>query len=188
MSEELDNPGTFEGRTLLLKTRVSRAGISDAQEVMDLITRCAGKMQAEGIDQWDGVYPSLAIVEADAEAGSLFVVRMGGKCIASISIDEVQPEPFTGLPWSDVDGRPLFIHRLAVDPEWEGMRIGRQLMDEAERFAKEAGFTSIRLDTYGGNLRAMNLYLKRGYKPVGQVVYPRREMVFECLEWVVGRE
>ncbi|HBF38124.1 MAG TPA: hypothetical protein DDW50_12470 [Firmicutes bacterium] len=74
------------------------------------------------------------------------------------------------------------IHRLAVNPEYQKQGIGRQLMDFAEKCALERGYTSIRLDAYSGNHRAVNLYENRGYKKVGQFFYPSREFPFYCYE------
>jgi len=178
-------PRPFGQGCLLLLTPIARGEISDAPAVMDLLTRCMEEMRAAGIDQWDTVYPSLPVVEADARARSLFLVRKADLCICSLSLDEQQPDVYAGLPWQDTTGRPLVVHRLAVHPGWRGLGIGAQLMAHAENFARENGFTSIRLDTYTGNPRALDLYLRRGYQHVGQVIFPRRQLPFECLEWQV---
>src|SRR6266542_2013101 len=75
--------------------------------------------------------------------------------------------------------------RLCVHPDWQQRGAGRHLMDFAEAFAKEHGFSCIRLDAYTGNQRALALYEKRGYDRIGQAHFPRRELPFVCFEKIV---
>jgi len=58
-------------------------------------------------------------------------------------------------------------------------------MDFAEAFAKEHGFSGIRLDAYTGNPLALALYERRGYHRIGQTRFPRRELPFYCCEKIV---
>jgi ribosomal protein S18 acetylase RimI-like enzyme len=152
--------------------RIEQAGLRDAPRVMELITLCTEHMRADGIDQWDDVYPNLQIVEDDARAGALFVAREDVTCVASVCLSDVQPEEFRPLPWR-YEGVPiLVIHRLCVHPEWQRRGVARGLMDFAENYAAQHDFASIRLDAYTGNPRALALYERRGYRRVGQNVLP----------------
>jgi ribosomal protein S18 acetylase RimI-like enzyme len=160
---------------------VLRAGIEDATSVMALITLCKEQMRANGSDQWDDVYPNLGVVEADARAGTLFLMRDGDEVIASVCLNELQAPEYAPLPWR-YEGRALVVHRLCVHPARQGAGLARRLMDFAEGFAAGDGCTSIRLDTYLGNARALDLYARRGYERVGQVVFPRRRLRFDCFE------
>jgi ribosomal protein S18 acetylase RimI-like enzyme len=160
---------------------VLRAGIEDAASVMALIARCREKMQADGSDQWDHVYPNLEVIETDARAGTLFLVRDSDEVIASVCLNEVQAPEYAPLPWRYA-GRALVVHRLCVHPARQGAGLARRLMDFTENFAAENGYPSIRLDTYIGNGRALELYDRRGYQRVGQVVFARRRLRFECFE------
>ena len=79
--------------------RVEQGGIRDAWHVMEIITLCIQHMRARGIQQWDEIYPNLAVVEVDARSGSLFVLRQDGQCIAAVGLNAVQPEQYRPLPW-----------------------------------------------------------------------------------------
>lgn len=108
-----------------------------------------------------------------------------------MGIDRAKRRPiseYQELIWSDEGGEVLVIHRLAVNPEWQKQGIGRQLMDFTENYAAEKGYTSIRLDAYSGNPRALNLYERRGYRKVGQVFFPERELPFYCYEKVIAEK
>jgi ribosomal protein S18 acetylase RimI-like enzyme len=162
--------------------QIVRAELADAPGVMQIIALCIAQMRAQGIYQWDEIYPSLQIVEEGTRTASLFVIRQEGHCVASVCLNEVQPEQYHSLPWRCAQGRALVIHRLCVHPEWQRRGTGRHLMDFTENFAREQGFSCIRLDCYTGNPRALALYVQRGYQRIGQAYFPRRELPFDCFE------
>ena len=165
---------------------VEQAELIDAESVMQNITLCVLYMRAQGIHQWDEIYPNLQVIEDDARSGSLFVIRKEDLCIASVCLNDVQPDQYRPLPWRCENGRALVIHRLCVRPEFQQCRAGRCLMDFTETFAKEHGFSCIRLDAYTGNPRALALYEKRGYQRIGQAFFPRRELPFDCFEKILA--
>lgn len=152
---------------------------------MEMIELCTRRLREEGSDQWDGIYPNLAVVEEDARSGSLFVGRENGICVGAVALNDIQPEQYKPIPWHFTTGRALVIHRLCVHPEWQGRGIARLLMDFTEQFAQDNGFASIRLDAYTGNPRAIGLYERRGYASRGQTFFPRRKLPFECMEKIL---
>ncbi|GAA5127400.1 GNAT family N-acetyltransferase [Luteolibacter yonseiensis] len=152
---------------------------------MDLITLCMEELLSQGIHQWDHIYPDISFVEADARAGTLHLIRENGVCVGCVSLDDEQPDAYAAMPWKCSTGRAMVMHRLAVRPDRQGRGIGRMLMDHAEAHARQSGFSCIRLDTYTGNPRALSMYARRGYEPVGQVWFPRRELAFDCMELVL---
>jgi len=164
---------------------VERAELRHVPSVMQIITLCIQHMRARDIQQWDEIYPNLGVVEDDAHAGSLYLVRQDGQCIAAVGLNDVQPEQYRPLPWQCATGRALVIHRLCVPPDWQQRGAGRHLMDFAEAFAKNHGFSCIRLDAYSGNPRALALYERRGYRRIGQAHFPRRKLPFDCFEKIV---
>ena len=57
----------------------------------------------------------------------------------------------------------LLLDNLAVAPEAQGLGLGRQLMDFAERQARRTGYTAIRLYTHVAMTENIALYTRRGY-------------------------
>ena len=51
-------------------------------------------------------------------------------------------------------------------------------------FAREGGYSSIRLDTYTANTPALALYERRGYQRTGQIRFANRTLPFpfDCFE------
>lgn len=105
-----------------------------------------------------------------------------GNCVGIIVINEKDSPEYQGMEWSIEDSKVLFVRRLAVHPKCQKQGIARKLMDYAEKFAVENNYSSIRLDVYSGNPRAINFYEARGYKRTGQVYFPRRELPFFCYD------
>lgn len=61
------------------------------------------------------------------------------------------------------------VHQFAVDPQHQGVGIGRMLLQKAELWAKQAGFTDLGIDTAEPATHLLELYNHLGYRPVGFV-------------------
>lgn len=164
------------------------ASLKDIENIMCLIKNCIKDLESQSIYQWNDHYPTAEIFEEDIKSNSLYILEDEAHYLGVVTINEVQSPEYKELVWSDEGGRVLVIHRLAVNPEFQKQGIGRQLMDFAENYATERGYSSIRLDAYSGNPRALNLYERRGYKKVGQLFFSGRELPFFCYEKVMIKE
>lgn len=166
--------------------QIRLASLKDIDNIMDLIKHCIKDMQSHGIYQWNESYLTAEIFEEDIKSESLYILKDKSNYLGIIAINEEQSPEYQELKWLIEAGRALVIHRLAVNPEWQKQGIARQLMDFAEKYATEKGYTSIRLDAFSENPRALNLYERRGYNKVGQVFFPNRELPFYCYEKRIG--
>jgi DNA-binding MarR family transcriptional regulator/GNAT superfamily N-acetyltransferase len=61
---------------------------------------------------------------------------------------------------------PAELKRMWVAPEVRGLGVGRRLLSELERHAREAGVTLVRLETNGTLTEAITLYRQSGYREV----------------------
>lgn len=61
---------------------------------------------------------------------------------------------------------PAELKRMWVAPEVRGLGVGRRLLHELERHAREAGVTVLRLETNGTLVEAIALYRQSGYQEV----------------------
>lgn len=71
--------------------------------------------------------------------------------------------------------KTLFIEDLCVDAEARGQRIGEQLFQFAEDFAKEIGCYNLTLNVWNDNAGALRFYERLGLKPQETVM----ERVFD---------
>ena len=58
------------------------------------------------------------------------------------------------------------IKKMYVVPEARGRGIARALLEELERWARELGYTIVRLDTGWRQPHAQSLYERSGYEPI----------------------
>jgi GNAT superfamily N-acetyltransferase len=164
--------------------RIVQAHQGYIPRVVRLISAATHTMREEGIYQWDEIYPNEEIITKDVDSRSLYVLEQGDLCIATVSLNQEQDEAYQQVHW--LGGEPvLVVHRLCVDPAYQGNGIASRLMDFAEEHAKQNAYVSIRLDAYTGNPRAVRLYEQRGYRKAGQVYFPRRMLPFFCFEKIL---
>ena len=147
----------------------------------DIIDRCRTALIDQGILQWDDLYPTTETVWGDIADRRLYLLTSSGIGRAIVTIDTKMEPQYSSVSWTTVEPA-LIVHRLSVDPAFQGNGFGRQLMDYVENYARWHRYASLRLDAYTGYARALAFYKKRGYREAGQVVFPRRELSFACFE------
>lgn len=156
----------------------------DIVGIINMISECIKSMEAQGIYQCNKIYPNFEVIENDVKNGSGYVIKDNNTCIAYVVINEEQSPEYSRISWSTDVNKVLVIHRLSVHPESQGKGIAKKLINFIEDFAVKYKYTCIRLDAYSGNKVALRLYEKMGYKSLGQVFFPGRELPFLCYEKV----
>ncbi len=129
-----------------------------------------------GIDQWQNGYPARSDVEKDMEADVLWVSEepdMPGK-IASVMALIFTGEPtydvITGGEWLTGDTHAYAaVHRITVSPDFRNRGVAGQTMAFGMESARNAGFTSLRIDTHQGNLAMRGMLEKNGFTHCGTI-------------------
>jgi len=77
--------------------------------------------------------------------------------------------------WLTDDGRRLYVHHMAVLPEWQGRGLGKRLMGVSVAIAAERGL-QMKLEVARDNERALALYKRFGFEGLGdyEVMIRRR--------------
>lgn len=165
---------------------IRKATSSDIEPILLLTKACAKDMNNKGILQWNEHYPNAKAFEYDIAREELFVLIQDVQIIGSIVVSSLMDDAYKSIEWLTVTGKNIYIHRLAVHPDYQGRGFAQQMMDFAETLAIEEGYTSIRLDTFSQNQRNQKFYELRGYKRLGAVYFPKQsEHSFYCYELVV---
>ena len=159
------------------------AKILEIPEILLLTQACARDMISRDIYQWNETYPSEEVLLGDIENGQLYVLLEASKIIGIIALCTEIDEEYKSVEWLTPDSRNLYVHRLAVHPNYQGKGHARTLMDFAEQFARDQKFISIRLDTFSQNKRNQHFYEQRGYTRLGDVYFPSQSTYpFYCYE------
>ena len=164
---------------------IRKANKRDLEGIMKMYGSCVKGMIENGIDQWDDTYPNLEIINEDLTNGTYYVSEMDGTIIGGINIDQNQDETYLTLKWKDESNAFLVVHRLGVKKEFWNKKIGKDLMLFTESLVIKRELKSIRLDTYSGNLKAMQFYIRLGYKELGTINLKPNKDKYHCFEKIV---
>ncbi|MEN8139125.1 MAG: GNAT family N-acetyltransferase [Bacteroidota bacterium] len=162
---------------------ISLAEKNDIEEIHSLTKACASNMISNGIYQWNEKYPPKNKLSEDISRGELFCIKDESKIYGIIVITEIEDEEYENIKWLSPQGTSIYIHRLAVHPDYQRKGYAKELMDFAEGFAHSMGYTSVRLDTFSKNPRNNKFYQNRGYKKLDDIYFPKQsEHPFHCYE------
>lgn len=162
---------------------IRRAKISEIPDILNLTNACAEAMIEKGIYQWNEHYPSRSAFEKDVKEKSLHVLIIDGQIVGTVVISNQMDQEYLPVSWLSPNHNSIYIHRLAVLPEHQGKGYAQRMMDFAERYARDMGCISVRLDTFSQNRRNQVFYETRGYQRLGDVYFPNQsEHPFHCYE------
>ena len=162
------------------------AKLSDIPQIMSMVKACTKAMVKQEIYQWNDEYPSTNAFEKDIERNELYVLEENENIIGTIVISTLMDEEYKPIKWTTENGENIYIHRLGVHPDQQGKGQAQKMMSFAEGYARENGFTSVRLDTFSQNKRNQRFYEKRGYQKLDDIYFPKQsEHPFHCYELVL---
>ena len=158
----------------------------DITEIIEITKACSRFMIDNGIYQWNEHYPNKAAFKNDVLRDELYVIEKEKKLFGCIVISSFMDKEYAPISWLTKNKRNIYIHRLAIHPDYQGKGYAKKLMTFAENFAKENRYNSIRLDTFSQNKRNLKFYELRGYKRLGHIYFPKQSHhPFYCYEFVL---
>lgn len=117
------------------------------------------------------IYPVREDAIIGVRNGNLYVAKYNGEIIGSIILNH-EPEPaYSKAQWEfESDYSEVFvIHTFVVHPKFLKCGVGRSLIDFSIKHSIKTKIKSIRLDVYEGNVPAIRLYEKYGFKYIDTV-------------------
>ncbi len=149
-------------------TTIRLARLEELEIVYSLVQEAIRHMDKQDIPQWDDIYPSKAILNADIENQQMHLIEVEGRVAGLTVINEDQQPEYAGVDWK-YDGRALVVHRLTIHPDFQRRKLASYLMDFTEEMAAAENYDCIRLDAFTLNPAAFAMYEKRGYRRAGIV-------------------
>lgn len=117
------------------------------------------------------IYPVREDAIIGVRNGNLYVAKHNGEIIGSIILNH-EPEPaYSKAQWEfESDYSEVFvIHTFVVHPKFLKCGVGRSLIDFSIEHSIKTKIKSIRLDVYEGNIPAIRLYERYGFKYIDTV-------------------
>lgn len=165
---------------------IRKGQASDINTILKVTKACAAHMISKHIYQWNAHYPNKKAFLNDANRNELYVLEEENTLVGCITISTFMDSEYTPISWLTPNKNNIYIHRLAVHPEYQGQGYAQKLMTFGENFARTNHYKSLRLDTFSKNQRNQKFYESRGYKKLGSIYFPKQsEHPFYCYELVL---
>jgi ribosomal protein S18 acetylase RimI-like enzyme len=162
------------------------ATLKDIDKLLEITKACGIHMIGKNIYQWNEFYPNKNAFLKDLERNELYVLELNNELIGCICVSTFMDEEYETISWLSETKNNIYIHRLAIHPNYQGKGHAQKLMAFAEDFAKKNHSQSVRLDTFSKNQRNVTFYEHRGYKRLGNIYFPKQsDYPFYCYELVL---
>lgn len=145
----------------------SRAEKSEIDAVFEVFSLAIENMNKQGIWQWDELYPDKKVLAEDIDSKTLYIGKINGEIASVFVINHYCDDEYNDGKWQYKDLSYCIVHRLCVNPKFQNLGIGTDTMKYIEKFVKEMGIDTIRLDCFTKNPYAVRMYKKLDYIIVG---------------------
>jgi GNAT superfamily N-acetyltransferase len=162
--------------------QVRTATLEDVSVIMILVSRVVPLMLVSGNLQRDESYPNAEVFISDINKGQLWLAESDGQIAGVAAITTDQDPEYAEVGW-DLDELSIVVHRLAVDPGFQGKGVARALMNHAELVARSKNILVLKVDTNINNALTQSLFPRLGYLAVGEISLNLRPgQRFKCYE------
>lgn len=166
---------------------ITKASTLDLKQLYSITKSCAKHMIKNGIYQWNEVYPSKEVLQKDIELQQIWKLEENETIVGIIVLTEIEDKEYLNVKWLSESSNNLYIHRLAVHPNFQGKGYAQKLMDFTENYAINNNYNSIRLDTFSQNKGNQKFYEKRNYIKLESIYFPNQSKhPFYCYEKVLN--
>ncbi len=165
---------------------IRKANLKDLERIVEITKACAKHMISQNIFQWNEHYPNKEIFQEDVKNETLFVIEVGSKVVGCICISTLIDDVYKKVKWLTLTNKNIYLHRLAVHPDFQGQGLALKLMGFAEQLTLKKGYKSIRLDTFSGNDKNNKFYKLQGYTKLEKIFYRKQsDIPFHCYEKIL---
>lgn len=166
---------------------IEKATYIDLEKLYAITQSCGKYLIEKGIFQWNDFYPSKEILENDIHSQQIWKLVVETKIIGMVVLTEIVDNEYKNIKWLTENNNNLYLHRLAVEPKFQGKGYAQKLMDFAENFAVQNKYISIRLDTFSQNEHNQRFYKQRNYIQLESIYLPNQsEFPFYCFEKILN--
>lgn len=156
----------MENRLILRK-----ATLEDLKAIVNIYKNAIKVMNENGIDQWDDLYPNEEILKNDILHNQMLIGEFGIQIASILVLNQEYDDEYRNGDWQYKESSFFVIHRLCVNPVYQGKGIGKTTVQCIEEYVQKNGIEAIRLDAFSLNPTALRMYENLGYKKVGEVTW-----------------
>ncbi|USS88211.1 GNAT family N-acetyltransferase [Fructilactobacillus hinvesii] len=150
---------------------IRKATEKDLDDISEIINAGRGFLKEQGIDQWQGSYPSRDDIKRDVDNGIAYVLEVDGKVAGSatlhLGIDPDYLEMEEGEWEHGSEAHYSAIHRVAVSNNYRGQGLAYKLISGLLTISSLLGFKDVRIDTHPKNEGMQHIILASGFTKRG---------------------
>jgi GNAT superfamily N-acetyltransferase len=133
----------------------------DIQEIFRLYKIATDFQKTKFIVHWPEFERNLIQTEIDENRQWKIIIDGKIACVWATTFDDPQI-------WEERNNDPaVYIHRIAVNPEFRGQNLVQQIAEWAKQYALSNERRFVRMDTVGENNGLINYYTKCGFDFLG---------------------
>jgi GNAT superfamily N-acetyltransferase len=142
----------------------------DLNQLHQLLRKAYGDLSLRcGVAYW-AAYQDLETTRTRVSKGDCYVASIGDRYAGTITL--YRKEYSVGTPWFEKP-RVTSFGLFAVDPDFQGIGLGKALIKKAEDRSREWGMTELSLDTCELLPDSVKMYESLGYRFVEFVHWPQ---------------
>ncbi len=136
--------------------------LTRTRDDFDRLARCYNSFKDP--ESWPGGFGGTRVFTGEFIEKGMKEQNLDGHfvVIAPDDPDRIVGVCFIGKSWNSPNS--YYVQLLGVDPAYQGQKFGKALLLQATSYVSELNANMISLHTWGGNLKAMPLYKRQGYK------------------------
>jgi GNAT superfamily N-acetyltransferase len=142
--------------------QVRHAREDERDYIVELSRRVQDKLTRSGSLQEIGPIPS-HVVASHIEQNTAYVLEVDGQILGSVFV-EPAPSHLADWGFTNPGYRYWFLHKLMIEPEQQGRRLGRQFVEEIKKIIAGDPNAVLTLDCWAGNHKLRQLYTDLGFK------------------------
>jgi ribosomal protein S18 acetylase RimI-like enzyme len=147
--------------------KIKPAKMEDLNIIDEIYKSATENMIKNNIFQWDEIYPNKNILENDILKNQMYKIILDNDIVSVFVLNKEYDKEYSNGNWEYNGGEFMVLHRLCVNNKCQNKGFGTKTMLCIEKYLKNSGIKSIRLDTFSKNPIALKLYNKLEYKKTG---------------------
>lgn len=150
---------------------LKKCEISDIDRISNFYQYvCENTKNMKRLGKWIyGLHPTKEQTEAYIKSGFMYFFEENGEILGAVAITPFQETEYQEIEWQIVchNNEVSAVHLLAVNPDYQGCGIARNIMRNAIDIAKNNNSKAVRLDALSCNAPAHRLYQSIGFEKIG---------------------
>jgi GNAT superfamily N-acetyltransferase len=160
-----------------MNVTLTEAKLSDAPALATMRSAVAERLTRDfGQGPWSSAVSEKGVLYAMRNSRVL-VAREGRQIIGTLQLATKKPWAIDRSYFQN-SKRPLYLLGMAVEPTLHRRGIGRAMLEDARRIARDWPGDAIRLDAYDATAGAGGFYAKCGFKEVARVTYRNVPLIY----------